>query len=131
MRELPFAEESFDLVVNLFTSFGYFDDDSEHVQVLSCVSEAMKHGGTLVIDYLNAGQVRRELVPYDERVENGITMAGGSSQLRGLTSVISNASGLDVKLAEDPLTCVARGTSVYLENLELWKDTMESDSDEI
>jgi SAM-dependent methyltransferase len=74
MRELPFAEESFDLVVNLFTSFGYFDDDSEHVQVLSCVSEAMKHGGTLVIDYLNAGQVRRELVPYDERVENGITI---------------------------------------------------------
>ena len=55
----------------------------------------------------------------------------GSSQLRGLTSVISNATGLDVRLAEDPLTCVARGTSVYLENLELWKDTMESDSDEI
>ena len=34
-------------------------------------------------------------------------------------------------LAEDPLTCVARGTSVYLENLELWKDTMESDHDEM
>ena len=34
-------------------------------------------------------------------------------------------------LAEDPLTCVARGTSVYLENLELWKDTMESDTDDI
>ena len=64
-------------------------------------------------------------------VDNGITMAGGSSLLRGLTTVISNATGLDVKLAEDPLTCVARGTSVYLENLELWKDTMESDEDEM
>jgi rod shape-determining protein MreB and related proteins len=64
-------------------------------------------------------------------VENGITMAGGSSMLRGLTTVISNATGLEVKLAEDPLTCVARGTSVYLENLELWKDTMESDEDEL
>jgi rod shape-determining protein MreB and related proteins len=64
-------------------------------------------------------------------VENGITMAGGSSLLRGLPIVISNATGLEVKLAEDPLTCVARGTSVYLENLELWKDTMESDADEI
>ncbi len=64
-------------------------------------------------------------------VENGITMAGGSSLLRGLTTVISNATGLEVKLAEDPLTCVARGTSVYLENLELWKDTMESDEDEL
>ncbi len=64
-------------------------------------------------------------------VENGITMAGGSSLLRGLTTVLSNATGLEVKLADDPLTCVARGTSVYLENLELWKDTMESDADEI
>jgi rod shape-determining protein MreB len=63
-------------------------------------------------------------------VENGITMAGGSSLLRGLPTVLSNATGLDVKLAEDPLTCVARGTSVYLENLELWKETMESDVDE-
>ena len=48
-----------------------------------------------------------------------------------LTTVISNATGLDTRLAEDPLTCVARGTSVYLENLELWKDTMESDHDEM
>jgi SAM-dependent methyltransferase len=74
MRELPFAEGAFDLVVNLFTSFGYFDDDREHVKVLSGVREAMQHGGTLVIDFLNANQVRRELVPYDERVENGITI---------------------------------------------------------
>lgn len=64
-------------------------------------------------------------------VENGITMAGGSSLLRGLPSVIGNATGLDVKLADDPLTCVARGTSVYLENLEMWKETMESDEDDI
>jgi rod shape-determining protein MreB and related proteins len=63
-------------------------------------------------------------------VENGITMAGGSSLLRGLPTVIGNATGLDVRLAEDPLTCVARGTAVYLENLEVWKDTMESDADE-
>ncbi len=64
-------------------------------------------------------------------VDNGITMAGGSSLLRGLPQVISNATGLDVRLAEDPLTCVARGTSVYLENLELWKDTLESDADDL
>jgi len=64
-------------------------------------------------------------------VDNGITLAGGSSLLRGLTTVISNATGLEAKLAEDPLTCVARGTSVYLDNLELWKDTMESDRDDL
>ena len=74
MRELPFADESFDLVVNLFTSFGYFEDDREHARVLARVRDAMKPGGTFVIDFLNASQVRRNLVPYDERVENGITI---------------------------------------------------------
>ena len=74
MRDLPFAAESFDLVVNLFTSFGYFEDDREHVRVLRCVFEAMQKGGTLVIDFFNANQVRDDLVPYDERVANGITI---------------------------------------------------------
>jgi SAM-dependent methyltransferase len=68
MRELPFGADSFDLVVNLFTSFGYFDDDREHVRVLRCVGAAMTAGGTLVIDFLNAAQVRHSLVPYDERL---------------------------------------------------------------
>ncbi|HKR08287.1 MAG TPA: methyltransferase domain-containing protein [Gemmatimonadaceae bacterium] len=74
MREIPFGADSFDLVVNLFTSFGYFDDDSEHVRVLGCVWSSLKPGGTLVIDFLNAAQVRECLVPYDERVENGVTI---------------------------------------------------------
>jgi SAM-dependent methyltransferase len=74
MRELPFRSDSFDLVVNLFTSFGYFDDDREHVRVLDCVGASMTSGGTLVIDFLNAAQVRHSLVPYDERLENGITI---------------------------------------------------------
>lgn len=74
MRELPFAPQSFDLVVNLFTSFGYFEDDRENERVLVCVCDALRPGGTLVIDFLNASQVRSALVPYDERVENGVTI---------------------------------------------------------
>ncbi len=60
-------------------------------------------------------------------VENGIMMAGGGSLLRNLPQVIGKATGLDVKLAEDPLTCVARGTAIYLENIEEWKATLEND----
>ncbi|MDX2130893.1 MAG: rod shape-determining protein [Planctomycetota bacterium] len=60
-------------------------------------------------------------------VENGITMAGGGSLLRGLPNVIEKATGLPTKLAEDPLTCVARGTCIYLEHLEEWKSTLEND----
>ncbi|MGH7652176.1 MAG: class I SAM-dependent methyltransferase [Gemmatimonadaceae bacterium] len=74
MRELPFEASSFDLVVNLFTSFGYFEDDLENARVLSCVRSALRPGGAFVMDFLNAAQVRNDLVPYDERVENGITI---------------------------------------------------------
>ena len=42
-----------------------------------------------------------------------------------MDTVLANATGLKVQRVEDPLSCVARGTSVYLENLELWKDTMD------
>ncbi|HMN95914.1 MAG TPA: rod shape-determining protein [Phycisphaerales bacterium] len=62
-------------------------------------------------------------------VERGITLAGGGALLRGLPVVVANATGLDVRVADDPLTCVARGTSIYLENLDEWKETMQSSSD--
>ena len=74
MRELPFGIDSFDLVVNLFTSFGYFEDDRENQRVLACVRDSLRQGGVIVIDFLNASQVRSQLVPYDERVENGVTI---------------------------------------------------------
>jgi len=106
MRELPFADESFDLVVNLFTSFGYFEEDAEHARVLACVCAATRRGGTFVIDFLNAGQVRRELVPYDERVENGITI----EQRRAISS--------DDRFVEKRIRLRERGKE-YIERVRL------------
>ena len=74
MRELPFAAESFDLAVNLFTSFGYFDDDSEHAQVLRRVADVTKEGGIFVLDFLNPDEVRTNLIPRDERIVAGSTV---------------------------------------------------------
>jgi rod shape-determining protein MreB len=95
------------------------------------IREALQEPVNSIIEAVTTTLEQAEPELAADLVDNGITMAGGSSLLRGLTTVISNATGLDVRLAEDPLTCVARGTSVYLENLELWKDTMESDADEM
>ncbi len=63
-------------------------------------------------------------------VENGIHLAGGGALLRGLDRAIAERTGLTVKVVDDPLSCVARGTAVYLENLTAWKETMESDADD-
>ncbi|AQT70113.1 Rod shape-determining protein MreB [Anaerohalosphaera lusitana] len=60
-------------------------------------------------------------------IENGVHLCGGGSLLRGMDKVISNATGLKVIAVEDPLSCVARGTSVFLENLHLWKDTLDQE----
>ena len=67
MRVLPFADSAFDVVVNLFTSFGYFADDESHHSVVREVARVMRGGGTFVLDFLNTTQLRRTLVPYDER----------------------------------------------------------------
>lgn len=95
------------------------------------IREALQEPVTQIIEAVTRTLELAEPELAADLVDNGITMAGGSSLLRGLTTVISNATGLDVRLAEDPLTCVARGTAVYLENLEVWKDTLESDADDV
>ena len=63
-------------------------------------------------------------------IDNGICLVGGGALLRGMDVVFANATGLDVTIADDPTTCVARGTAIYLENLEEWKATMETGVDE-
>lgn len=71
MRVLPFRNAAFGLVVNLFTSFGYFQDDESHLRVVREVARVTSHGGTFVIDFLNATRIRQSLVPYDEREIGG------------------------------------------------------------
>ncbi len=66
MRFLPFRDGVFDVVVNLFTSFGYFADDREHGAVIHGVARILISGGTLVLDYLNAESVRANLVAREE-----------------------------------------------------------------
>jgi SAM-dependent methyltransferase len=65
MRCLPFRSQSFGLVVNLFTSFGYFRDDAQHRHVIGEVARVTQRGGSFVLDYLNAPYVRATLVPFD------------------------------------------------------------------
>lgn len=74
MRRLPFRAGSFGGVVQFFTSFGYFDSREEDRRVLGEVRRVLRPGGAFLLDFLNAGQVRREMVPEDVREIDGRTV---------------------------------------------------------
>jgi rod shape-determining protein MreB len=94
------------------------------------IREALQEPVGQVIDAVTRTLEKAEPELAADLVETGITLAGGGALMRSIDKVLHQATGLPVKIADDPLTCVARGTSVFLENLELWKDTMESDTSE-
>lgn len=54
-------------------------------------------------------------------IDKGIIMSGGSSLLRNIDRLISQAIGVPVYVADDALLCVAKGTGIALDNLDLYK----------
>ena len=59
-------------------------------------------------------------------MDKGMVLAGGGSLLRNIDERISQATGVPCFLAEDPILCVAKGTGVVLENLEVYKKSIAS-----
>lgn len=59
-------------------------------------------------------------------IESGICLAGGGAQLQGLVERLSDELNLRVWVAEDPMTCVARGAGIILENLDTYRDFLVS-----
>ena len=90
------------------------------------IREALREPIAAIIDAVTTTLERAQPELAADLIDNGMHICGGGSLLREMDTILANATGLKVTRVEDPMSSVARGTSVYMENLELWKDTMSN-----
>ena len=62
----------YNFIFNLFTSFGYFEEQQDNLKVLRNVRAGLLPGGKLVLDFLNVGQILANLVPEEKKQMQGI-----------------------------------------------------------
>ncbi len=65
-------ETKFDVILNLFTSFGFFKEDKEDIKVLQNIKKGLKSNGLAVIDFMNAKKVIKNLVQEEVQLIDGI-----------------------------------------------------------
>lgn len=71
MRKLSFINY-FDIAMNLFTSFGYFETEKEHINAMKAFRKSLKEDGTLVIDYFNTQKILKNLTQQEIKTVEGI-----------------------------------------------------------
>lgn len=59
-------------------------------------------------------------------MDRGMILSGGGAQLRNLDQLLSEATGVPAYVAEEPMLCVAKGTGIALENLDVYKRSVMS-----
>lgn len=85
------------------------------------IRDAMSNSIQIIIDTIRDAldEVPPELV--SDLLDNGVCLAGGGSQILGLVPRLRDELNLRVWMADDPMTCVARGTGIFLDNLPLYE----------
>jgi cyclopropane fatty-acyl-phospholipid synthase-like methyltransferase len=68
---IPF-EEKYDAIFNLFTSFGYFENDADNLKTLASIRESLSEYGFGVIDFMNTTHVIANLVPNETKIVDEI-----------------------------------------------------------
>jgi len=68
----PFKNK-YNAILNLFTSFGFFEDDAEDIKILQNIKDALQPNGVAVIDFMNIKKVVQNLVPNETQTIDGVT----------------------------------------------------------
>jgi SAM-dependent methyltransferase len=101
MRKL-FRTNYFDYILNLFTSFGYFEHDRDEEATIHAIAAGLKPGGTFVIDFFNAKKVIANLKSCQEVVVDGINFTINKKYENGfiIKQISFSDKGKDFKFEE-------------------------------
>jgi rod shape-determining protein MreB and related proteins len=90
------------------------------------IREAMTPSIRLIVNNIKA--VIEEIPPeiISDIMHRGIVLAGGGALLRGLDTLVHEETQMPVSIADDPLTAVARGAGIVVEDIEALQDVLVS-----
>lgn len=91
------------------------------------VTEAIKEPVNAIVEAIKYTLEKTPPELSADIMESGIMLTGGGALLTGLDTLISLETGMPVKIADEPLDCVARGTGLALENIERWAGLFAED----
>ena len=86
------------------------------------IREALSSSVQVIIDTIKDALDECPPEILSDLMDNGICLAGGTSQLQGLAERLSNEIRVRVWVAEDPMTCVARGCGLVYDDMEMFED---------
>ena len=88
------------------------------------VREALSEPISSIIDAIKSTLEKTPPELASDIMENGIMLTGGGALLRGLDKLVKEETGMPVKIAEDPLDCVALGTGKSVEDQEIFEKVL-------
>ena len=88
------------------------------------IREALSPSVQVIVDTIKDALDESPPEILSDLMDNGICLAGGTSQLQGLAERLSNEIRVRVWVAEDPMTCVARGCGMVLDDLDLYENLL-------
>ncbi|MEE8392452.1 MAG: rod shape-determining protein, partial [Anaerolineae bacterium] len=93
------------------------------------IREALSGSVNAIVDQIRdtLDETPPELIA--DLMEVGICLAGGSSQLKGLADRVSEEMNMQAWVAQDPMTCVARGAGKVLESLDILREVLVGTDD--
>jgi len=88
------------------------------------VREAMSRSIQTIVNNVKAAVEETPPEIVADIMKRGIYLAGGGALLRGLNKLLHEQTQMPIQIADDPLTCVARGTGMVLEDLDTLKEVL-------